>query len=105
MVFKDSLFGRHRIERLKALIGSFAVFFLKCFRNHEFFLTILSWALPNLFARHGVFFHGFSHFKGGVYANTIVSVQHFGVHSTHRSADDKVGIVFFYLLFQEIDSL
>ena len=105
MVFKDSLFGRHRIESLKALFGGFAVFFLKCFRNHKLFLAILAWALPNLLARHGVFLHGFTHFKGWVYANTIVPVQHFGVHSTHRSADDKVGIVFFYLLFQEVDSL
>ena len=52
-----------------------------------------------------MFLHGFTHFKGRVYANTVVAVQHFGIHSTHGSADNKVGLFLLYLLSQKVNSL
>ena len=74
----------------------------KSFGNDEFLHSIFPWILKHLLTHVPVFAHRFAHFKGRIHHNTIVAVKHFSEHSTHRSANNKVGLLAFAKLSQHI---
>ena len=86
----------------KTLCRNLVELLYKSFSNDEFLHSIFAWILKHLLTHVPVFAHRFAHFKGRIHHNTIVAVKHFSEHSTHRSANNKVGLLAFAKLSQHI---
>ena len=78
----------------KTLLRYLLVLFHQGLGHDELLYAVLSQILIRLFAHHTVFVHRFSHSESRINDNSVVAVEHFRVHSSHRSADDKAGTLF-----------
>ena len=91
----------HGFQLHKALVGELLILFLKGFGDHKLCLAVLPGILPRLFSGHAMFLHGLCHLESGIDENAVEAIEQFGVHATHRRADDQVGLLFLCFLAQE----
>lgn len=69
-----------------------AVFLFQGFGYEKFCFAISTRILPLLFASHAMLLHGVVHAEGRVDTNAVDAIELFGIHTTHGSTNDKVGL-------------
>ena len=87
---------------LEAALCDVAVFLDESLGNHQFVYSILSRVLELLLAGHAA--HRVAHLEGWVHEDAVVAFQHLGVHTTHRGADDEVGLFCLYQFLKHFHS-
>ena len=80
------------INTFEAVISHFLVFLDEGFGDDELLHAVETRIGEMLVADHAVFLHRVAHPEGRIDEDTVVAVEHLGVHATHRGADDEVGL-------------
>ena len=78
---------------LETLLLHLMVFLDHGFRDDEFLNTILTRVLEHLLTRHTVGAHGIGNLKGRIDQDTVVAIEHLCVHTSHRCADNQIGLL------------
>ena len=58
----------------------------------ELLHTVFTGIEEGLCSRHAMLHHRLADFEGGVEHDAVIAVEHLGIHTTHRGADDEVGL-------------
>ena len=93
------------IDLRETIHGHISIFFHQRFRDDKLLHSVLSWILKHLFSHHSMFVHGIAHLKGGIHQDTVESIQHLRVHSTHRSANNQIWFLFIANSMKQTHSL
>ena len=81
-----------------------AVFLHHGFRHDKLLHTILTRILEGLLADHPMGSHRIGNLEGRIHQDTVIAIQLFGIHATHRGTYNQVGLVLLHLLLQQGDS-
>ena len=81
------------IDRRKAAGGDIGILLDQSLGHHHLLHAVSTWILKHLFAHHVALLHGLPHLQCGVDQYAVIAVQHLGIHTAHRGADDEVGVL------------
>ena len=82
----------------KTLFLHGAVLLHHSLRHDKLLHTILTGILEGLFTDHPMGSHRIGNLKGRIHQDTVIAIQLFCIHATHRSTHDQVGPVCLHLL-------
>ena len=89
----------------EALLGHLAVFLHQGLGHDEFLYAIRPGVLEHLFPHHAMLMHGVGHLESRIHTNAIISIEHFGIHAAHGSADDEMRLLFLAHAAQQVHGL
>ena len=89
----------------EALLCHPFVFLHQVVVDKELLHTILAGVEERLRAGQAVLHHRLAYLEGGVEHDAVVTVEHLGIHATHRGADDQVGLLGLAHPMEQVESL
>ena len=81
------------VESFKTMFRHLLIGFHQGLGHDEVLYAVQSGIREVLGTHHPVCFHRLTHLQGGIYDDTVEAAQHLGIHTTHRGADDEIGLL------------